>query len=43
MPIFNRPASERAIGRSPTNRRQLPSADRAQVLRILGDRCGNIF
>ncbi|MEG4806130.1 hypothetical protein QUA82_00270 [Microcoleus sp. F8-D3] len=43
MSIFNRATRFWAIEPRPANRRQLPSGLSAPVMRILGDRCGNIF
>ncbi|MEG4440931.1 hypothetical protein QUB47_06190 [Microcoleus sp. AT9_B5] len=43
MSIFNRATRFWAIEPRSINRRQLPSGLSAPVMRILGDRCGNIF
>ncbi|MEG4407408.1 hypothetical protein [Microcoleus sp. MON2_D5] len=43
MSNFNGATRLWAIEPRPSNRRQLPSGLSAQVMRILGDRCGNIF
>ncbi|MEG4813195.1 hypothetical protein QUB25_06790 [Microcoleus sp. B3-D7] len=43
MSIFNVATSFWAIEPRLTNPRQLPSGLSAPIMRILGDRCGNIF